>query len=121
MANPSPGLAKNPNHIALDVGTGTVTVSLGDAPVASSASAVVLREGRMPPRAYLPKADIAATLSPTRRTTHCPYKGDTVYYDVTAGGTTLNDAAWSYDTPYDEMAPIAGLVAFDDRFKVTLP
>ena len=121
MANPSPGFQRSPNHhIMLDVGTDAVTVTLNGAVVAASTSAVVLREDGYPARAYIPPADITAALVPTAKTTHCPFKGDTVYYDVKAGDETLTNAAWSYDAPYDEMAPITGYVSFDDRFTVAI-
>ena len=86
--------------------------------VAETDRAVLLRESRYPARAYVPRADIGAALTLNGKTTHCPFKGDTVYFDVAIGGETLENAAWSYETPFDEMASIAGLVAFDDRFEV---
>lgn len=120
MGNPSPGMRDHPEHqITLDIGTDDVTVTLNGAMVAASTSAVMLREASYPVRAYVPRADITAELSPTTKSTHCPFKGNTVYYDVIAGGETLSNAAWSYDKPYDELAPITGYVAFDDRFEVT--
>jgi uncharacterized protein (DUF427 family) len=121
MANPSPGFRRAPGHrIDLEPGA-RVAVALGDAPVAATEAAVLLREAGYPARAYVPRADVRARLDPTGKTTHCPFKGDTVYYDVTPeGGETLRDAAWSYDRPYDEMAAIAGLVSFDDRFTVAV-
>lgn len=121
MANPSPGLKRAPNHhIMLDVGTDAVTVTLNGEMIAASSSAVVLREDGYPARAYLPMGDVTAALSPTDKTTHCPFKGDTVYYDVKAGGETLTNAAWSYGEPYDEMVAIKGHVSFDDRFETKI-
>jgi uncharacterized protein (DUF427 family) len=119
MANPAPGFRDNPDHrILLDTGPDPVTVTLNGDIVAATTSAVILREDGYPTRAYVPRQDVTATLTPTDKTTRCPFKGETTYYNVTAGGETLQDAAWSYETPYDEMAPIAGHVAFDDRFEV---
>ena len=121
MDNPAPGFRKRPAHrIVLDAGSDPVTVMLGEAIVAMTTAAVVLREDGYPARAYVPERDVRATLAPTAKTTHCPFKGDTVYFDVTVGGTTVRNAAWSYRTPYDEMAAIAGLVSFDDRFEVRI-
>lgn len=119
MANPAPGFRNHPDHeITLSPGT-AVRVTLDGHLVARSDAAVLLRESRYPARAYIPLEDIGAALTATQKTTHCPYKGDTVYFDVAVDGRQLADAAWSYQTPFDEMAAIAGLVAFDDRFEVT--
>ncbi len=32
--------------------------------------------------------------------THCPYKGDASYYSVKADGKTLDNAIWTYETPF---------------------
>ena len=121
MSNPAPGFQSRPDHeILLDTGPDTVTVTLNGTPVAMTSTAVVLREDGYPVRAYVPKGDIMAILVPTAKTTHCPFKGDTVYFDVEAGGERLENAAWAYDHPYDEMTALAGHVAFDDRFTVTI-
>ncbi len=121
MDNPAPGFRAHPDHkIMLDTGTDAVTIMLGGEIVAMTTAAVILREDGYPARAYVPRGDVTASLSPSAKTTHCPFKGDTRYFDVTAGGTTLDAAAWSYEAPYDEMAPIAGHIAFDERFAITI-
>jgi uncharacterized protein (DUF427 family) len=53
-----------------------------------------------------------ALLSRSERTTHCPYKGDASYYSVTAGGKALENAIWTYETPFPAMAGITGHLAF---------
>lgn len=121
MANPAPGFSKRPDHkILLDTGPDPVTVTLGEEIVAMSSMAVIVREDGYPARAYVPKSDIKATLTATDKTTHCPFKGDTTYFDVNAGGTRLENAAWAYDAPFDEMAALAGHVAFDERFETKI-
>jgi uncharacterized protein (DUF427 family) len=48
--------------------------------------------------------------------THCPFKGDASYYSV-AGGP--ENAAWSYEAPYDEMLAIKERLAFyPDKFGI---
>ena len=54
-------------------------------------------------------------LDPTPTATMCPYKGTARYWSVRAGGVVHTDLAWSYDAPFRESAPIAGLVAFFDE------
>lgn len=121
MGNPAPGFRNHPEHkVLLDTGPDPVTVLAGEAIVAMTTQALIMREDNHPVRAYVPVGDIIATLSPTELTTYCPYKGDTVYFDVTVGGEVFHNSAWSYDHPFDEMKALAGHVAFDDRFTIKI-
>jgi len=94
-----------------------VRVEAGGVVLASTGSPVVVFETGLPPRCYLPKIAIDwSNLSASALVTACPYKGVTSrYWHVQVGGTTLTDAAWSYDFPTRQVLPIAGLVAFDDE------
>jgi uncharacterized protein (DUF427 family) len=52
----------------------------------------------------------------TSHKTHCPFKGDAAYFSV-AGGA--ENAVWSYEQPYDEMAAIKDRLAFyPDKFEI---
>ena len=69
--------------------------------VAESHRPLVLSEGHLPNRYYLPRADVPAALlevSPTH--TYCPYKGESSYVHV-AG---VRDGAWFYADPEPEVA-----------------
>lgn len=60
-----------------------------------------------------------ARLTPTDKTTHCPLKGSTEYFDVTVDGSTHRNAAWSYVSAltFDErLERLVGRIAFDPRF-----
>jgi uncharacterized protein (DUF427 family) len=49
----------------------------------------------------------------TDRSTHCPYKGDASYFSILAqDGTPIENAVWSYETPFPAMHEIAGYLAF---------
>jgi uncharacterized protein (DUF427 family) len=62
---------------------------------------------------YIPREDVAMDLlERSGRKTHCPYKGDASYWDVTAGGLRARDAVWSYEQPFDAVKAIAGRLAF---------
>ncbi|MCO7247534.1 DUF427 domain-containing protein [Halomonas sp. Mc5H-6] len=77
--------------------------------LADSTQALELRETGYPPRHYFPREDVRMdllTLSET--TTHCPFKGNTVYFSLGDN----KDIAWSYEQPIEEMEAIAGRVAF---------
>lgn len=93
-----------------------ITVRLGDAVLAESAEALRLVEiGRdlYPPAYYLPRSDVVASLVKTDRSTHCPLKGDTTYFDLRTGDGRVADIAWEYSKPLPDAAGLAGHVAFD--------
>lgn len=53
------------------------------------------------------------------KTTYCPLKGNTAYFDIVAGGERIAEAAWSYVDTIDEAAELRDLIAFDTA-KVTV-
>ena len=87
----------------------TVTITRDGEVLAQSTRAIVLSETGLANRWYLPREDVRVELTPSAKVTHCPYKGDTTYFDVP--GTA--DAAWSYEAPMDGVTAIAGLVCFE--------
>jgi uncharacterized protein (DUF427 family) len=68
---------------------------------------------------YFPPASLTAeAFSDSPTAYNCPWKGDAQYHDVSAGGATHHDAAWSYPQPYpasfDRVGQdYSGYVAFD--------
>lgn len=52
-------------------------------------------------------------------TTFCHWKGFAAYYDVVAGGETLEGAAWRYDEPYEQAELIRDHIAFWKGVEVT--
>ncbi|MEM7695214.1 MAG: DUF427 domain-containing protein [Pseudomonadota bacterium] len=117
MPNPAPGFLRHPHHTITIAPPARLSVHINGTLIAKSVAARQLQEDGYPPRAYIPAADIFATLERTQRTTHCPFKGDTQYFDVSISGQTFENAAWCYPAPFDEMAAIEGHIAFDDRFE----
>jgi uncharacterized protein (DUF427 family) len=99
-----------------------VVVAVGGEKIAETDQAVVLAETGMPPRYYLPRADIRADLlSATGTRTTCPFKGQASYWSARAGGQELEDVAWSYEDPIPAAAGITGLVCFyNDRVELTV-
>ena len=110
-----------PDHpITITPNPRRVRVTAGDIVIAESARALTLKEARYPAVQYLPREDAnMALLERTERTTHCPYKGDANYYSVKAGDKTLDNAIWTYETPFPAMAEISGHLAFyPDKVKI---
>lgn len=100
-----------------------VTVHVSGVKVAESENALSLAEGSYPVVQYIPIGDVDQSL--LRRTdtqSYCPYKGEASYYSVrTPDGATETDLIWTYERPYDAVAPIAGHVAFyPNRAEITV-
>jgi uncharacterized protein (DUF427 family) len=92
-------------------------VAPGGEVIAATERALLLHETGHAVRAYIPREDISASVEPSSRTSHCPFKGDASYWTV-AG---VEDAAWSYEEPTESVAAIRGLLAFyPDRVTVEL-
>ncbi|WP_300577199.1 DUF427 domain-containing protein [Phenylobacterium sp.] len=88
--------------------------------IADSDDVLILREGKLAPVAYFPRADIEmGYFARTDRSTHCPFKGDAAYYTVTLEGEILENVAWTYEDPLPGATRIDGRVAFyADRVEV---
>jgi uncharacterized protein (DUF427 family) len=81
--------------------------------VADSTRAVILHETRLAPALYFPRQDVRLELfEKTAHRTHCPFKGDASYWTLKVGGAVSENAAWSYDDPYDDASPIREYLAF---------
>lgn len=90
-----------------------VTVRINGDVVAETDAALTLQESTYPAVQYVPLADVVGSvLRRSDNTTYCPYKGEANYYHVTTGGSTVDDAIWTYEQPYAAVGEIAGHVAF---------
>lgn len=110
-ANPAPGFEKHPEHrITVQPAGIRVRVKLNGEWIADTREALRLEEGKYPPVYYVPRKDVKMErLSRTSHSTYCPFKGHASYFSVQGGP---ENAAWSYEQPYDEMAPIREYLAF---------
>ena len=95
------------------------TATLGDTTLADSANALKVKEVAYDvydPVIYFPRADVdMALLVQTGKTTHCPLKGDTAYFDADCSGVRTEAVAWSYVDVIDGAEPLKDYVAFDTR------
>ena len=108
-------------HISIRKAAGTWVVRAGGAVLGETTNALELSEGDSPPVFYFPRADIGmAFLDASDTTTHCPHKGDASYFSIVTKSEVLKDAAWSYETPRDDVAQIAGHLAFFANDKVAV-
>ena len=97
----------------------TVTAVIGEVQLARSTRTLKVKEvGRdiYDPVLYFPRADVAmAYLVRTDKTTHCPLKGDTEYFDGQLPAGRIGSIAWSYDRTLDIARELEGYIAFDTR------
>lgn len=110
-----------PDHpITITQNPRRVRVMAGDIVIAETSKALILKEAKYPAVQYVPREDAnMALLERTDRVTHCPYKGDASYYSVKADGKTLDNAIWTYETPFPAMTEISGHLAFyPDKVKI---
>ena len=90
-----------------------VRVLLGGVIIAETTRALTVREGALAAVQYIPREDVVFDLlERSSHSTHCPYKGNASYWDVTAGGLRARNAAWSYEKPSAAVKEIAGRLAF---------
>ena len=76
-------------------------------------AARLLHETAIAPVAYVPLADVdASVLTRTDTRTHCPFKGDASYWTVTVDDTVAPDALWAYEDPVREASWLRGFGAF---------
>jgi uncharacterized protein (DUF427 family) len=96
-----------------------ITASANGRELARSEHAVKLKEVGMDiydTAIYFPRDDVQmAVLSKNAKTSHCPLKGDTEYFDCTGDGAQLDNVAWSYDRTIEIAVEIKGLICFDAR------
>ncbi len=107
-------LQPGPDHpITVEPTKARVVVKAGGRVVADSRKALTLQEASYPAVQYLPREDVDfSLLERTDHETYCPYKGESSYYSLKAGDVQGENAVWTYEKPYDAVAPIKDHVAF---------
>jgi uncharacterized protein (DUF427 family) len=116
--NSAPGFAKYPEHtISTRPAAVRVQVTFRGEVIADTRNAVELREAMgtgkstvAPVVYYIPRSDVKMErLVRTAHHTYCPFKGQASYFSLEDGP---QNAVWSYEEPYDEMAALKDLLAF---------
>jgi uncharacterized protein (DUF427 family) len=110
-----------PDHpITITANPKRVRISADGVVIADTTQALTLKEASYPAVQYVPRKDAnMALLARTNRVTHCPYKGDANYFSIAADGRAIENATWTYETPFPAMAEISGHLAFyPDRVKI---
>lgn len=104
----------DPDHpITVEPHDGRVIVRSDGRIIADSRDTLVLREASYAPVHYIPRKDVdMGLLERTDHASYCPYKGDASYFSVPLLGAHAANAVWTYETPYQSVAPIERHLAF---------
>jgi uncharacterized protein (DUF427 family) len=109
-----------PHTITIRPAEGTWVVRAGGAVIGETSRGLELSETGYDPVIYFPRDDVGMPLlEPSATVTTCPHKGEAAHFGIAARSGLIPDAAWSYETPLDGVAPIAGFIAFY-RHKATI-
>jgi len=101
------------SKITIRSAEGKWCVRAGGAILGDSKNALILSEEGLSDVVYFPRADVAmAFLDPSDHRTHCPLKGDATYFSLVTKSRTLENAAWSYETPIEAAARVKDHIAF---------
>ena len=119
MSNPAKpdrqsGYASRPDYdVHFEPCPKRVRVVFNGETVADSTAVMRLHETAHLPVYYFPRADVRMDLlTPTEHETFCPYKGAASYWSVSAGDREAENAVWSYQAPFEEVAEIKDYLAF---------
>jgi uncharacterized protein (DUF427 family) len=109
--NSAPGFKTHPDHrIETKAEKRRLRVTFRGEVLADTGDALAMQEGSYPVVYYFPRKDVKMDrLARTAHSTHCPFKGDASYFSLKDGP---ENAVWSYEQPYDEMAAIKDYLAF---------
>lgn len=110
-ANTGPSYRMNAKHrlVTRPAGVRVQVTFRGDV-IADTRDAVRLEEVGYPAVYYVPRKDVKMDrFVRTDHQSHCPFKGQASYYSLKDGP---ENAVWSYEQPYDEVAVIGELLAF---------
>ncbi len=94
-------------------------VTVGATTLVDTRDTLALYETGLDPKLYVAKSSVHVELRASDTVTHCPYKGNSTYWDAIVDGNVVHDACWSYEDPLPESIAIKGLVSFEPD-RVTL-
>jgi adenylate cyclase len=114
LAESSPAPAHEGYRLSIEEDPRRIRAVFQGQTVADSSKALVMYETRLAPVFYFPREDVRMDLlAKSDRRTHCPFKGNASYWTIRVGSRSAEDAAWSYEDPYDESSIVKEYVALD--------
>lgn len=114
MGNNGPGYSKHPDHRVRTQPAGMrVRIAFNGKVIADTLEAVLLDESGYAPVYYVRRKDVdMAWFVRTEHRSYCPFKGYASYYSLVAERQAEQNAVWSYEQPFNEVAAIRGHFAF---------
>lgn len=100
------------DHVRVEPVGRRVRISLGGVAIVETNRALVVHEKGLPPRYYIPRDEVRAELPKGQGTGMCPWKGKWQHLDVSAGGKTVANGAWTYFEPTPVCEPIRDHISF---------
>ena len=105
---------KNPLHkITIEKTNKYKKIKWSGITVASSKECLVLYEKSHDPVYYFPPDSIKSEFFfRTSYATHCPYKGDAAYWNLSMNNKKADNCVWAYPNPIDEVILIKNYFSF---------
>jgi uncharacterized protein (DUF427 family) len=109
--------APNPYHrVEYLPSTRHLRVTAAGVVLVDTTDTLAVYETALEPKLYVTRDKVRLDLLvPSATVTHCPYKGDTIYFNFRNGDVEIADVAWSYEHPIPEATAIAGMLSFEPR------
>ena len=100
-------------RVDLEPSSARIRVELNGELIAESDRTLIVRESRHDPVVYFPREAVRLDLlEATDHETFCPFKGEASYWTLRVGDRVEENAVWSYEDPFDEVAGLKDYVAF---------
>lgn len=112
----SPGVEQYPNHhVVVELLTKRVEIFIEGEKIVETRSALLVHETDHSPIVYVPRSEIIDLTFRKIDDYHCPFKGKAELYDVKHGASEFKNAAWAYESPYDDYQELKGYIAFHPK------
>jgi uncharacterized protein (DUF427 family) len=115
---------RHPDYrVDLEPGVRRVVVLFAGETLADSRRTLEVRETGHAPVIYFPREDVRFDrLERTGHHTFCPFKAEASYWTIRVGDRVAENAVWSYEDPFPEVAGLKDYVAFyRDRVEWDFP
>jgi uncharacterized protein (DUF427 family) len=99
------------DHVRLEPAK-RIQVRAGGQPIVDSTRGFIVHEGGLPPRYYVPRADVQAEIADGQGGARCPWKGLWKHVDVDSGSGRIANAGWTYYDTTPVCEPIRDFIAF---------
>ncbi len=105
--------SSNGHRITVEKCDTPVKATIDGEEIASTGSALILREDGYQPVYYFPYSSVKeGILRDSAKKTTCPYKGHARYYGIELGDKGYSDSVWRYLDAFPDFEPIKDYVAF---------